>query len=77
VAEPLKFTRPVVGTRTGFHADQTRRQSGDEFEEFGAWYFGAHEFGLAGFAHAMHGENVLCQVDSNGYDGHDFPSQLS
>jgi hypothetical protein len=31
----------------------------------------------AKFIDAMHGKNVLCQIDANGYDSHDFPSQVS
>lgn len=36
-----------------------------------------HQFRLARLTHAMHGKDVLCQIDPNGYDGHDFPSQVS
>jgi hypothetical protein len=36
-----------------------------------------YQRGFAGLIHAIHGENVFCQVDSNGYDSHDFPSQMS
>jgi len=29
---------------------------------------------IAGFSHAMDCQNVLGEIDSNGYDSHDFPS---
>ena len=32
---------------------------------------------LADLVHASHGENVLCQVDADGYDSHDFPARTS
>ena len=38
-----KFTRPVVRARARFHADQARRQAGDEFEQFVARHDGAHQ----------------------------------
>ena len=49
----------------------------DKLNQFGAWHFGAYELRLAGLIDAVHGENVLCQIDANGYDNHDFPSQVS
>jgi hypothetical protein len=37
---------------------------------------GEHQSRLASLIHAMHGENVLGKVDSNGYDSHEtFPSK--
>jgi len=61
-----KFPGPVVGAGAGFHADQARWQVGHEFEQFGAWYFGAHQCGFAELVYAMNGEDVLGEVNSNG-----------
>lgn len=77
VAERGERPGPAVGAGTGFHANQTWRQTGNAFEEFGAWHFGAHQFGSACLAHAMHGEDVLCQINSNSYDGSDDSFQAS
>lgn len=40
-----ELSGPVVGTRTRFHADQARRQVGNECEQFGSRHFGAHQHG--------------------------------
>ena len=77
LAELAKLARPVVCARAGFDADQAGRQIGDEFEQLGAWHLGAHQCRFAGLIHAVQGKNVLCQIDANGYDSHDFPSQVS
>jgi hypothetical protein len=73
VAELVKFTRPVVCARAGFHADQARWQRGDELQQLVACDAGAHQHGFAGRIHAMHGEDVLGQVDAYGYDAHGLP----
>jgi len=36
---------------------------------------GAHQCRLACLVHTMHSKDVLRQIDSYGYDSHDFPSQ--
>ena len=72
-----KLSGPVVGADAGLPAYQARWQMGHAFERLGVWYLGAHQGGFAGFIDAMHGEDVLCQVDSNGYDGRHFPYQVS
>ena len=46
-------------------------------EQLGAWHFGAYERSLACGIHAMHSKDVLCQIDSDSYDTHDFPFQVS
>ena len=38
-----------------------------------AGYLGPHQCGFASFVYAIHGKDVLCKVDSNGYDSYDFP----
>lgn len=75
MAELGKLARPVVGAGARLHADQAARQVGDEFEQFGTRDFGAHQCRLACLVHTMHSKDVLRQIDSYGYDSHDFPSQ--
>jgi len=77
VAKLGELSGPVAGARAGFHAIQACWQVGDEFEKFGAWYFGAHQCRFACFINAMHGKDTLGEVDSSGYDEHDFPSRTS
>jgi len=74
---PGKLTAPVVGARAGFHADQAGRQIGNQLQQLSAWYLGAHQRGLACLIHALHGKDILGEINSNGYDSHDFPSQVS
>lgn len=73
VTEPSKLAHPMVGAGAGLHADQAGRQRGDEFEQLAARDIGAHQRGLARLIHAVNGENVLCQIDANGYDCHGLP----
>ena len=73
VAELLEFPGPVVGAGACLHADQARGQGGDEFQQVAARYARAHEGWLACRIHAVYGKDVLCQVDSYGYDGHGLP----
>ena len=68
VTELCKLACPMVSTGACFHADQARRQSGDEFEQLGAWHAGANQCRFACLIYAMDGKNVLCQIDANGYD---------
>jgi hypothetical protein len=57
-----------------FHADQARRQIGNKFIQLGAWHLGAPPHGLGKFIDAADGNDVFGEVNSNGYDSHDFPS---
>jgi len=66
-----------MGSAARLPADQARRQVGNEFKQFGAWHLRAYQGGLASLIHAMHGKDVLGQINSNGYDSHDFPFQVS
>jgi len=49
---------------------------GDEFEQLAAWYFWAHQGRFACFIDAMPSEDVLGEINSNGYDCHDFPFRI-
>lgn len=69
VAEPLEFASPVVGTRTRFHANETWRQRGDDFEQLGMRHAGTQKYGLACGINAMHSKDILCQIDSDGENG--------
>lgn len=68
VAQLGEFTGPVVGTRTGLHAHQARWEVGDELQQLRTRDFGPHQLGFAGFIHAVHGKDVLCQIQAYGYD---------
>ena len=50
---------------------------GNQFKQFGVWHIGARQLSFASLIDAVHSENVLCQIDANGYDSHDFPSLVS
>ena len=67
VAELGKLPGPVVGIGAGFHTDQAGWQVGYEFEQLGTWDFWAHQGRFACFIDAMHSEDVLGEVNSNGY----------
>ena len=75
VAELGKLSRPVVGTGAGLPTDQARWQMGCEFEQLGTWDFWAHQGRFACFIDAMHSKDALGEINSNGYDCHDFPFQ--
>jgi hypothetical protein len=64
-----------MGTGAGFHADQAGWQMGYEFKTLAAWCFWSHQGRFACFIDAMHSEDVLGEINSNGYDCHDFPFQ--
>jgi hypothetical protein len=74
VVELGKLPGPVVGTGAGFHTDQARWQMGYEFKKLTAWYFWPHQGRFSCFIYAVHSEDVLGEINSNGYDCHDFPS---
>ena len=38
---------------------------------------GTSQCSLAKLINAVHSANVLCQINFNGYDSHDFQSQMS
>ena len=73
VAELLELARPLVGARAGFHADEARRQRGDEFEQLGARHARAHQHALACGIHAVNSKDVLGEIDSDGDNGRHGP----
>ena len=77
VAELGKLPGPVVGTGAGFYADQAGWQLGREFAQLGTRYFWPHQGRLACFIDAMHSEDVLGEINSNGYDSRHLPYQVS
>ena len=72
-----KLAAPVVGTGTRLHADEAGWQVGNELQKFGAGHLRAHQSWFACFIDAVHRKDVLGDINSNGYDSHDFPSQVS
>jgi hypothetical protein len=66
-----------MGTEASFQADQARRQRSNESCQLGAWHAGTKQHWLACFIDTMNGKDLLCQIDSNRYDCHDFPSRTS
>ena len=50
---------------------------GYEFEQLAAWYFWPHQGRFACFIDAMHSEDVLGEINSNGYDSCHLPYQVS
>ena len=50
---------------------------GDEFEQLAAWYFWPHQGRFACFIDAMHSEDVLGEINYNGYDSRHLPYQVS
>lgn len=73
VARGLEQPRPVVGARAGLHANDARRQAGDELMELVARHGRADQFGLAGLVDAMNRKNVLGEVDTHGQNRHGLP----
>ena len=65
--------RPVVRTRTRFHADQARRQVGDQRQQVRALHFRLDQRGLAAIIDAMQGKYVLGEIDSYGDNVHGLP----
>jgi hypothetical protein len=66
----------MLYTNTGFHADQARRQVGNQRQQLVAWDFGFDQFCLAAFIDAVDCKNVLGKIDSDGDNAHDFPLSL-
>ena len=64
--------RPVVRAGAGFHADQAGRQLGDQ-RQLVARHLGLDQRGFARFINAMHGKDVLGEIDSNSDNAHGLP----
>ena len=62
-----------MGTRAGFHANRARRQSRHQLQQLRPRHARALQFGFAGFAHAVHGINVLGEINTNSQDSHGLP----
>ena len=78
MAQLLKLAGPVVGARAGLHANEARRQAGNEFKQLGSLDLGLDQQSLPGRIDPMNGKHVLGQIDPNRYDTHGLPlsSQL-
>jgi hypothetical protein len=61
MAQRRQLARPVMRRRTSFHADQARRQPGEEGEQLTTSKLPAHHDAL-GFVDAVHLKDVLGQV---------------
>jgi hypothetical protein len=70
VAELHKLPRPVVRTRTDFHADGVGRQCCDHFHQLIAPDQRADEGSTVAFIDAVQGKHVLGQIDSDIHYGH-------
>ena len=68
---------PVMGARTCLHANEARRKFGKQLKQGRAFGDRAYKCGRTRLIHAMHCKDVLGEVNSNGYDSHDFPFQVS
>jgi len=73
VAVLPEASRPVVGTGTGFHADQAGRELGDQGRQLFARDPGFDQCGLAVFIDAVNGKHVLGEIDTNCHNGHGLP----
>jgi hypothetical protein len=73
VAVLAEQPRPVVRAGAGFHADEAGRQLRHQLQQFVACYLGLDQCGLAVIINAMHGKDVLGQIDSNGDNAHGLP----
>jgi hypothetical protein len=65
--------RPVMRARARFHADQARRQGRDQLKQLGASDAGTNQHRTARIIHAMHGKNVLGEIDSQSDNSHGLP----
>lgn len=70
VAELLEAARPVVRTRTGFHADGAWRQLGHRFEQLVAAHRRAHQRRPAALVDTVQGKHVLGQIDAEKQNRH-------
>jgi hypothetical protein len=73
VAVPHEQPRPVARTGTRFHADQARRQRGDQFMQLVASDRRTHLRSATGLVDAVDGKNVLGEIDASGNNGHGLP----
>ena len=64
VPERLQLPRPVMRAAARFHADQARRQVGEERHYLGALQL-LLQHRLASLIDPMHLDHVLCQIDPN------------
>jgi hypothetical protein len=69
MSERSQLARPIVRRRTGFHADQARRQRLKEHEYFAAPQL-ATDDDLAARVHAVHLEPVLSDIQTHGGNLH-------
>ena len=67
---PKPRCKPSSGARSIPTASFTPMAGVAMFEPFVARHAGAHQCRFACCVHAMHGEDVLGQIDAYGYDGH-------
>ena len=73
VAEAAEFSCPVVGTGTGFHADQAGRQVGDRVEQLAAHDLGLDQNRLTALVNTMQSEYILGEIDAYGDNIHGLP----
>jgi hypothetical protein len=62
--------RPVVRARTRLHCDRARRQRRHQLQQFGARNARALQFNFAKLIDAVHGKDVLGEIDSNAQNSH-------
>ena len=62
-----------MGARTRFHADQARRQRGDQLQQLAACNARANQGGAACGIHAMDRKDVLGEIDSQSNNSHGLP----
>ena len=72
-----KQSGPVVGAGAGFHTNQTRGQRGNKLCQLDAWHARPQQHWFACCIDTMNGKDIFCQINSNRYDSHDFPSRTS
>jgi hypothetical protein len=73
VTELLKLPCPVVGAEQASMPMRHGWERGNEFEQLGAWYVGAHQHGFACGVHTMNGEHVLGEIYSDSDNAHGLP----
>jgi hypothetical protein len=62
-----------VGASAGLHADEARREVGDQRQELVTLDFGFDQLGFALLIHAMYGKNILGEIYSYSNNAHDIP----
>jgi len=65
--------RPVVRAGARFHPHDAGRQRGDQFRQLGPRHARAFELRLAKLIDAVHGKNILGEIDTNGQNRHGLP----